>query len=147
MHQRLSRRLSVARAVANVVNLSTPLGLAVAVLTRTPLHRGPDALILGTGYRPRLPHAGAFTIGNVVLFRADSAFIAANPRLLAHECRHSTQYAYCLGLPFLPLYAVCAVYSQWQTGNPGSCNFFERQASLADGGYPDRPHRHRLGAF
>ncbi len=58
--------------------------------------------------------------------------------LLGHEERHSTQYAWCLGLPFLVLYSLCAGWSVLRTGNPGTANFFERQAGLAAGGYPDR---------
>ena len=59
----------------------------------------------------------------------------ANPVLLGHEERHSTQYAWCLGLPFLPLYFLAAGWSL-RTGNPGIANVFERHAGLQAGGYP-----------
>ena len=124
------------RQLANVVNASTPLGLLLAVCARARIRRGPRGLILATGYRRRLPFAAAFTVGNVVLFRAGPAEALANPVLLGHEERHSTQYAWCLGVPFLPLYFLAAGWSQWRTGNPGSANPFERHAGLRAGGYP-----------
>lgn len=124
------------RQLANVANASTPLGLLLAVSARTSIRRGPRGLILATGYHWRLPWAAAFTVGNVVLFRAGPAEALGNPVLLGHEERHSTQYAWCLGVPFLPLYFLAAGWSQWRTGNPGSANPFERHAGLQAGGYP-----------
>ncbi|MFB9166050.1 hypothetical protein [Arthrobacter psychrochitiniphilus] len=127
------------RALANAVNLSTAAGLLLATLSRTPVEPGPHGLILGTNYTPRLPLAGAFTVGNVIFYRADRAFIDSRPDLLDHEAGHATQYAWCLGLPFLPLYFSCAAWSWWRTGDPGSRNFFERNAGLALGGYRELP--------
>ncbi|MEX5235890.1 hypothetical protein [Kocuria arenosa] len=118
-----------------MTNLSTPLGLLVAAATRTKVVRGPEGLILGFGYRPRLPKAGAFTVGNVVLFRAGIDDVAARPRLVAHESRHATQWAQCLGLPFLPAYLVAAGWSVLRCGHPALRNPFEVRAGLADGGY------------
>ncbi|MBP2411239.1 hypothetical protein JOF48_000038 [Arthrobacter stackebrandtii] len=132
------------RAAANAVNLSTAAGLLLAAATRTPVEKGPQGLILGTHYRPKLPLAGAFTVGNVIFYRADRAFIDSRPDLLAHEAGHATQYAWCLGLPFLPMYFACAAWSWWRTGDPGSRNFFERNAGLALGGYRERPTIARL---
>lgn len=132
------------RALANAVNLSTGAGLLLAALSRTRLEKGPHGLILGTGYRPTLPLAGAFTVGNVVFYRADRSFIDSRTDLLEHEAGHATQYAWCLGLPFLPLYAACAAWSLWRTGDPGSRNFFERNAGLALGGYRELPTLNRL---
>ncbi|MEH0111111.1 hypothetical protein V6N00_15465 [Tersicoccus sp. MR15.9] len=149
------------RRAANWVNLSTPLGLSIAALTGTPVRRGPSGLYVGTGYRPPLPVAGAFTVGNVVLVRgrppedpgrSDPTPSAAqspdllnadllNPDLLEHEAAHATQYAALLGLPFLPAYAVAAVWSLVRTGDPASRNVFERGAGLAIGGYTERPVR------
>jgi hypothetical protein len=133
------------RAAWNMTNLSTPLGLLVAALTGTRVVRGPEGLLLGFGYRPRLPRAGAFTVGNVVLFRSGPDHVAARPRLLAHESRHASQYALCLGLPFLPLYAAAAGWSVLRCGHPAPHNPFEVRAGLADGGYRVRPRR-RCGA-
>jgi hypothetical protein len=124
------------RQLANVLNGSTLLGLLLAAAARTTVSSGPRGLLIATGYRWRLPFAGAFTVGNVVLFRAGPAEALANPALLGHEEHHSTQYAWCLGLPFLPLYFLAAGWSLWRTGNPGTGNFFERNAGLQAGGYP-----------
>jgi hypothetical protein len=125
------------RQIANVLNLSTPLGLAVAVCSRSTVTRGPRGLLIAAGYDWKLPHAGAFTLGNVILYRAPHGSAGRNEVLLGHEERHSTQYAYCLGLPFLALYGIAAAWSVLRSGNPGSKNFFERQAGLAAGGYID----------
>ncbi len=106
-----------------MVNATTPLGLLLAACARTRVRRGPRGLLLATGYRWRLPFAAAFTVGNVVLFRAGPDEALANPVLLGHEERHATQYAWCLGVPFLPLYFLAAAWSLIRTGNPGSANF------------------------
>jgi hypothetical protein len=125
------------RQIANVLNGSTPLGLLLAASAGTRVRRGPRGLLIATGYRWRLPFAGAFAVGNVVLFRVGPERALADPVLLRHEERHSTQYACCFGLPFLPLYFLAAGWSVWRTGNPGSANVFERHAGLRAGGYPD----------
>ena len=96
---------------------------------------GPDGLLLARGYRLRLPAAPAFTIGNVVLLRIDDATLARRPRLLAHESRHATQYAWCAGPVMLPLYGLAVAWSWLRCGDPSSYNVFERLAGLADGGY------------
>ncbi|SDX42514.1 hypothetical protein SAMN04487912_11225 [Arthrobacter sp. cf158] len=133
------------RQIANVLNLSTPLGLAVAACSRSVVTRGPRGLIIAAGYHWKLPHAGAFTLGNVILYRAPQGTAGRNEVLLGHEERHSTQYAYCLGLPFLALYGIAAGWSMLRSGNPGSGNFFERQAGLAAGGYIDHHNRRQDG--
>ncbi|WP_285240800.1 hypothetical protein ACRB8A_07055 [Arthrobacter sp. G.S.26] len=124
------------RQAANVVNGSTLAGVVVALAARTRLSAGPRGLILAEGYAWRLPVAGAFTLGNVVLCRGSTAGMLARPALLGHEERHCTQYAWCLGLPFIPLYLLAAGWSVARTGNPGTGNVFERNAGLAAGGYP-----------
>jgi hypothetical protein len=123
------------RQVVNVVNLSTLLGLLIAVVGRADVRRGPSGLLLATGYRLRIPAAVAFTVGNVVLTRLSAAALAARPRLLAHEARHSTQWALCLGPVFLPLYGVAALWSRARAGDFATGNVFERRAGLVDGGY------------
>ncbi|MFP5316410.1 MAG: hypothetical protein ACLGHS_13675, partial [Actinomycetes bacterium] len=55
-----------------------------------------------------------------------------------------TQYALCLGLPFLPAYFFFAGISWLLTGDPASRNPFERSAGLKDGGYVERPVRPAL---
>src|SRR5512146_3342942 len=99
------------RQVANVLNGSTLLGLALAACARAPVSTGPRGLLIASGYRWRLPFAAAFTVGNVVLFRAGPGTALAHPALLGHEERHSTQHAWCLGLPFIPLYFIAAGFS------------------------------------
>jgi hypothetical protein len=80
-------------------------------------------------------------VGNVIIYRTgpDAAF--ANPVLLQHEERHSTQYAWCLGAPFLVFYFLAAVWSVLRTGDPASGNLFERRAGLEAGGYVDHNRR------
>ena len=133
----------------NTLNLTTPLGLALAAGARTRLRRGPEGLFIAEGYRPRLPAAAAFVVGNVVFTRGSARGLLDRPALFGHEARHATQYAACLGLPFLPLYAAAAAYSLARAGNPGSRNPFERLAGLDAGGYapavhgPSRPRARR----
>jgi hypothetical protein len=137
------RAAHLVRLVMNVVNLSTPLGLTVAFAGRAHLRWGPDGLVLATGFRIRT-HAPAFTIGNVLVARMDEPSLLARPRLIAHEARHATQYACCLGIPMLPLYAVAAGASWAWARDFSSYNPFERLAGLEDGGYPPvRPRRRR----
>lgn len=129
---RASMRL---RQVANVVNLSTPLGLLVALAGRARLTRGDDGLVLARGFRLPVPPAPAFTVGNVVLLRLDDAALDRRPGLLAHESRHATQYAWCIGPAMLPLYLLAATWSWLRCGDVATYNVFERRAGLADGGY------------
>ena len=125
------------RQVVNVVNLSTPLGVGLALAGRASLRRGPDGLLLA--HAVRLPaRAPAFTVGNVVLLRLDDAALARRPRLLVHEARHATQYACCVGLLMLPMYGLAAGYSWLRCRDASSYNVFEVRAGLDDGGYPDR---------
>ena len=124
------------RRAANLLNGSTVAGLAVALAARARLSRGPRGLIIAAGYRWRLPFAQAFTLGNVVLCRSTADALLGRPALLGHEERHCSQYAWCLGLPFIPLYLAAAAWSVLRTGNPGTANIFERRAGLAAGGYP-----------
>ena len=128
------------RQVANVVNLSTPLGLALALAGRGTLRRGPDGLLVA--HAVRLPaKAPAFTVGNVVLLRLDDAALARRPRLLVHEARHATQYACCVGPLMLPLYGLAAAWSWLRCRDPSSYNIFEVRAGLEDGGYSERRRR------
>ncbi|WP_045730473.1 hypothetical protein [Pseudarthrobacter chlorophenolicus] len=129
------------RQAANLANGSTLLGLAVARAARTRLHRGPRGLFLAAGYGWPLPVAGAFTLGNVVLSRCSAEALLDRPELLGHEEKHCSQYAWCLGLPFIPLYLLAAGWSTLRTGNPGTGNVFERQAGLLAGGYPAQGKR------
>ena len=139
------------RRLLNLINLSTPAGLALARAGRCRISRGPDGLLLAGGWTWPLPRAAAFTIGNVIVYRSRVASSfrpghrksqtganqpgSANPScLLRHESRHSSQYAV-LGPAFLPLYFLAAGISTLWTGDPASGNIFERLAGLEDGGY------------
>src|SRR5690606_26995945 len=80
------------RQVANALNLSTALGLLLAVTAaRGPrgVRRGPDGLLVAGGYRPPFPVASVFTVGNVVLLRGDASRLADGSRLMRHEARHA----------------------------------------------------------
>lgn len=133
------RPRAVLRLVINVVNLSTPLGLLVALIGRARVTRAPDGLFVARGYALAVPPAPAFTIGNVIVVRLDDAALARRPRLLIHEARHSTQYAWCLGVVMLPLYLAAAGWSWLRARDFSSYNLFERLAGLEDGGYPQPP--------
>jgi hypothetical protein len=123
------------RKVLNAVNGSTVLGRLVAKVGGAETGRGPRGLVLATGYRLTLPRARAFTVGDVVLTRHRPGWLEARPRLLAHEERHSWQYAACLGLPMLPMYFLSAGWSLLRAGDVATRNPFERLAGLEDGGY------------
>jgi hypothetical protein len=123
------------RRVVNYVNLSTPLGLLISVVGGATRQNGPDGLVLAFGYRYRFPIAGAFTVGNVVLTRSDRL----DSRLVRHEGRHATQWAWCVGLPMLPLYLFAMLGSVLLCGHQATYNPFERLADLEDGGYPRAP--------
>ena len=130
------------RLVGNTVNLTTPLGLGVALVGGARIRRGPRGLLIGEGYRLRFPVASAFTVGSVITTsRTLDELLARNPRLFEHEEQHTWQYLYCLGLPFLPAFGICLVWSMLRTGDRAARNFFERQADLAAGGYRDVPIR------
>jgi hypothetical protein len=135
------------RQAVNVLNLSTPLGLLLAATaTRAPpggrrLLRGPDGLLIAGGYRLPLPAAPVFTLGNVILVRREPEILLERPRLLRHEGRHSTQYAWSLGVVMVPLYLLSAGASLALCGDYSSYNPFERLAGLEDGGYGRRPLR------
>ena len=130
------------RFVGNFINLSTPVGLAVARIGRATIRRGPRGLFLGEGYRFKFPIAGAFTIGNVITTSTTwDSMLRRYPLLIKHEERHTWQYLYCLGLPYYIPYVIFMGWSVLRTGDRAARNFFERQAGLAAGGYTDYPVR------
>jgi hypothetical protein len=106
------------RAGVNIVNLSTPLRLLIALAGTRRLRRGPRGLVYAYGYRLLIPPAPAFTVGNVILVRLDDAERAPGPALLSHEERHTTQYAWSLGPVMIPLYVVAAATSWALSGCP-----------------------------
>ncbi|MBD7995870.1 hypothetical protein H9639_11230 [Arthrobacter sp. Sa2CUA1] len=134
---RLPHRL---RRTVNLLNGTTAAGLVMGRTAGLRLRRGPAGILLAGGWTHRLPHAAAFTVGNVVIYRSrvsaafePSAAGSASP-LLRHEARHTSQYAV-LGWAFLPLYFAAAGISRLRSGDPASANIFEILAGLDDGGY------------
>ena len=119
----------------NLINLSTPLGLAAATVGRARLSRGPRGLILATEYRLSFPRANAFTVGNVILSKHDLPELIGRRALLRHEERHATQYAWCLGVLMLPMYGATTLWSYARGGDHSTHNLFETRAGLTDGGY------------
>jgi len=121
-------------ALLNTFNLTTPGGWVLARVAGCEVRRrepGWEA----TGYGWRFPHAGAFTVGSVVISRTPLVDL-----VWEHECAHMRQYAL-LGPLFLPGYALAAAYSLWRTGDWWSRNVFERRAGLVAGGYVENPVR------
>lgn len=134
------------RRIANLLNLSTVLGLVLAALGRARVRRGPHGLLLAEGCRLPLFGAGAMTIGNVVLTGGRFAdLVRMLPNVLEHESRHASQWRRWGGLPFLLAYGAGAVWSLLRTGDRGAGNPFERAAGLADGGYREVPRRRLFG--
>lgn len=130
----LGRRL---RDVANVLNGSTPLGLLAGLLGRGRCRLVDGLIVVDHVRAPRFLTASAVTVGGVVLVLRRSLEDAQSriPRLLEHEDEHVWQWAYCLGLPFVPLYAASTVWSLARTGHRALGNVFEVQAGLESGGY------------
>ena len=130
------------RLIGNLINLTTVAGLAVAVIGRATIRRGPRGLFIGEHYKLGFPIASAFTIGSVITTsKTFDELLTVNPRLFEHEERHTWQYLACFGLPFYPLYGVFLIWSMLRTGDRAARNFFERQAGLVSGGYADKPVR------
>lgn len=124
------------RTAINWVNLSTPLGLAVARFGGATIVRRGRGTHLATGYRFGFPQASAFTVGSVIISAHDLAWFDDRLILLRHEDRHCTQYAFALGVVMLPLYVLGVAVSYVLAGDHSSYNPFERLAGLADGNYP-----------
>lgn len=131
-HSRWTR----ARAASNWLNLSTPLGFTVARIGGARVVSRGRGTYLATGYRLPVPVASAFTVGSVIVSSHDLDWLLERPALLAHEDRHSTQYAWCVGVTMVPLYLLAMAVSWLVAGDQSSYNAFERLAKLEDGGYP-----------
>ncbi|MGH3656088.1 MAG: hypothetical protein ACRDUA_05470 [Micromonosporaceae bacterium] len=130
------------RMILNWINLTTLVGLLVAVLGRTAIRRGPDGLLVASGYRLAVPRQRCFTVGNVIVTRRSADWLLADEQadLFRHESRHATQYAF-LGLLFFPLYLLASAWSWLLTGGYGARNLFEQHAGLQAGGYAGTPLR------
>ena len=135
------------RSTANWVNLSTPAGLLLARVGAGRPRRVRNGMWLVHEYGWPVPPAPAFTLGSVVFLRASLPGPGLDPvgvvprRLLDHEERHVTQYAWCGGVLMPVAYVAAAGWSWLRTGDFASRNVFERRAGLADGGYREVPTR------
>ncbi len=89
------------RLVGNMINLTTPGGLAVAVIGGAKIRRGPRGLFLCEGYRLKFPVAGAFTIGNVITTGS-----TWEQKLSQYPRADATRGAAQLAVPLLPRPAV-----------------------------------------
>lgn len=129
----------------NLINLSTPLGLLIALIGARRVTRGPRGLLYAYGYRLPVPPAPAFTVGNVILLRRRDALRTDRHPLHVHEERHTTQYAWSLG-PAMIVFYVLASAASWALCGCWACyNPYERLADLADGGYDRHYLRFRAG--
>jgi hypothetical protein len=126
------------RTVLTAVNGTTGAGLLLAWLSGARLRRGRDGVLIAEGYRLKVPPNSCFTVGSVILTRRTAEWLLAEERtaLLAHESRHASQYAV-LGPLFWPAYWLACGWSIVLTKSYGARNFFERNAGLRDGGYPE----------
>ena len=133
----------VARTLGNWLNLSTPLGLAVALAGGARVRRGDRGLWLAEGYRHRFPTGSAFTLGSVITTASPSFDALARhiPGILEHEENHTWQYTYAVGPAYLPIYTVLMGWSWLRTGDRAAGNFFEREAGLDAGGYRETATR------
>jgi hypothetical protein len=132
------RRWHTARTVLTAVNGTTGAGLLLAYLTGARVRRGRDGVLIAEGYRLRIPPNSCFTVGSVIITKRTADWLLAEKQtgLLAHECRHASQYAV-LGPLFWPAYWLACGWSISLTTSYGVRNFFERHAGLIDGGYPE----------
>lgn len=131
------------REAINWLNLSTLLGLVIAVVGGARPRRDVAGTWLAPDFRYRFPVASAFTLGDVIVSRHSAAWLHARPELLAHERRHCLQYACFLGPVMLLPYVVGVAASWVWAADTHSLNPFERWAGLADGGYPPPRRRGR----
>ncbi|MFI5840427.1 hypothetical protein ACIA8K_12045 [Catenuloplanes sp. NPDC051500] len=135
------RARHLTRTGLTAINGTTAVGLAIAVLARARIRRGPGGvLIAGDCRRPALGRT--FTIGSVILTRRPPEWLLHPDRaaLLEHETRHVAQYAG-LGPLFFPAYWLACGWSYALTRTYGSRNFFERRAGLTAGRYLEAPLR------
>lgn len=146
MKPAISRVWRTVRFVLNVP--ATLAGCAIGLATRGTCHwdREHVAVLCTRSSAPALGST-AFAVGSAVITSLGEAeFRRRNGgRLMAHETRHSDQWALLGPVAFLAAYGEEFLRSRWLArrhgGNPGSYNLFERWAVLEDGGYPSPPPR------
>ncbi len=130
------------RTLLTLANGTTGAGVLIALAGRAKIRRGRDGVLIGEGYRWRVPAATCFTVGSVVLTKKSAEWLLAEEQraLFGHEHRHTGQYAW-LGPLFWPAYWAACGWSYALTGSYGARNAFERHAGLTGGGYLDKPLR------
>ncbi|MFD0523385.1 hypothetical protein [Paractinoplanes durhamensis] len=129
------------REIVNFINLSTPAGVLMALIGGAKPHRTASQyrMIHAFPYQLRWPRGTVFTLGNVVVSRRDTTTLPAE--FLYHERRHSTQYAWCLGILALIPYTIACGWSWLLTGSFSARNVFEKRAGNGSGGYYSHPLR------
>ena len=143
------RRWHLTRTILTAANGTTGAGLLLALAAGARIRRGRDGVLIAEGWRLRMPPASCFTVGSVIITRRTAEWLLAEERaaLLAHESRHAGQYAV-LGPLFWPAYWLACGWSISLTRSYGVRNFFEKQAGLLDGNYPEalplRPWANRM---
>ncbi|WP_197686020.1 hypothetical protein [Actinoplanes derwentensis] len=123
------------------MNGTTLAGLLVAGLTGTRIRRGRHGVLIAENYRFRFPAGTCFTVGSVIITKRTAEWLLderdeRRVRLFTHECRHASQYAF-LGPLFWPAYWLACGWSIALTRSYGVRNWFEKNAGLADGAYPE----------
>ena len=146
------RRREQLRRALNWINLSTACGFLLAKLSHSDRRPTPDGHYLATSYHWPVPVAGAFTIGDVIFTRSahstnSDPYSPLDAHVWSHELMHSNQYAWCLGLPFIPLYFSACAYSYLMSGDIWSYNIFETRANLDAGGYVKSQRRAAITRF
>ena len=126
------------RTALTAANGTTLAGLLVATVTGARIRRGRDGVLIAENYRLKVPKATCFTVGSVIITKRTAEWLLAEERarLFAHESRHAGQYAF-FGPFFWPAYWLACGWSITLTTSYGVRNWFERNAGLADGHYPE----------
>jgi hypothetical protein len=146
MKPAMSRLWGTARFVWNLP--ATAAGCLVGVATGGSCRWDAEHVaVLCTGSSAPKLGSTAFAVGSAVItsLSAEEFRGRHGGRLMAHETKHSDQWALLGPVVFLAAYGEEFIRSRWRSrrrgGDPGSYNLFERWAVLADGGYPPRPPR------
>ena len=126
---------------------ATGLGALVALAGGATCNDAQNGLIVcsSSRFNPGGDDTGGTTFGEVFVTKRDAEDVLTNKGLLAHEQRHSEQWAG-WGLFRYPLaYAYESGVSNAVSGSYGSANYFEWDAGMVEGGYVRRkmPRRTR----
>jgi RHS repeat-associated protein len=128
--RRLGRGLTkTVRFAANMANGSTLNGVAWGLAGGGKCSLNRQELMIACTGMTSLRVQGGTTVGSTFVTYHGAGYLKTPEgiRMIAHEAKHSNQWAI-LGLSMAPLYWAAA-------GVSGQCNVFERQAGYKDGGY------------